>query len=817
MSSSTPRRTWRTLLLAAALALLPALAAAQTGTLRGTVTGADGDAVRAAQVTVVGTRLAASTGAGGQFTITGIPAGQQRVRISRAGFLASEQAVEITAGAESTIAVQLAESPLELDEMVVSASRRAERRSEAPATVTRVGPDVLDNVAGNSFVGALKQANGLDFVQVGVTAVAINARGFNSSFNNRMLMLEDGRIGVLPENGLPVGGFTPIPKVDLAGVEVIVGPGSALYGADASNGVLTLTSKDPRDYPGTTFEVTGGSREYADVQFRHAGVRGNVGYKIAGEYNRFEDWSNRIPASAAAGAPLERSAGDSTGLDWDSDVARVYGSGVYYLGDEGRVELTGGWSRTNGVGQTNVGRNQLIDWTYNVQQLKATIPGWYFSAYRTQSQAGDSYAANRFTTNRLLPANAGKSDVEVREISDWPSNGQLYAAELQNTFRVRPLLNTQFTWGGQYRHDVVSSEGEWLTDRLTGDDIKIGQWGVYAQTETQIVPGFRLLLAGRYDDHESYDPQFSPKAGILVQPWEGQTFRLFYNRAFKSPTTLQTEFYIPNFVPAVGVFGNKDGFEVRNAANAPVRTYAPLEPEENQTWELGWKGLLGERLFVDVAAYYSRYENFMSPLITIANPFGGAAATVAYRDGQAVVDENGAPQIVLTYFNLGRARIYGTDAAARYVVNRKLDITGTVSLLELDEITGINTNVAGEVEATSLNSPSTKWTLGAQARDLGRWVGGATFRHVTGYRFNSGINKGHIPTHNTLDLNVGYKVPRFGSQVNLGISNLFTCRSNDPTIPDEGAECGFGVKHTEMINMPAVGTMVFLGVRFNTR
>ena len=66
-----------------------------------------------------------------------------------------------------------------------------------------------------------------------MTSVGINARGFNSSFNNRMLMIEDGRVSVLPENGLPVGTLTATPKVDISGIEVLVGPGSALYGPDA--------------------------------------------------------------------------------------------------------------------------------------------------------------------------------------------------------------------------------------------------------------------------------------------------------------------------------------------------------------------------------------------------------------------------------------------------------------------------------------------------------------------------------------------------------------------------------------------------------
>ncbi|HEX8905604.1 MAG TPA: TonB-dependent receptor, partial [Longimicrobiaceae bacterium] len=790
-SSGTRRLPWRALLLAAVLALLPGLAAAQTGTVRGTVAGPEGRAVPAAQVSITGTRFITTTNTLGQFTLGGLPIGVHKLRVSMPGFITNNSDVTVRPGEETLVSIQLVESSVELDAMVVSASRRAERRSESPATVTRVGVQQLNETPGNAFVGALKQAVGLDFVQVGMTSVAVNARGFNSSFNNRMLMMEDGRIAVLPENGLPVGAFTPIPKVDLAGVEVVVGPGSALYGADASNGVLTLQSKDPRDYPGLAIEVTGGNRSYMDLQGRYAGTRGNWGYKLSGEWNSFNDWSNRIHATAAATSPLERSVGDTTGLNWDSNVLRGYGQVIRYLGD-GQVSLTGGYSRSNGVGQTNVGRNQLVDWTYSVLQLRATTPRWYASLYRTESNAGQSYAANRYTTNWFAVPRTVTDD-SVRRMSDWPSDGQLYAAEVQNNFRVRPLLNTQFTWGGQYRHDIVSSDRQWLTDRLTGEDLKIDQWGVYAQTETPLLPQLRLMLAARYDDHQNYDPQFSPKAGVLYTLVQGHTLRLFYNRAFKSPSTLQTNFWIPNFIPFVGVFGNRDGITVKKASDGSlVRQYSPLVPERNTTWELGYKGLINGRLFVDVAGYYSRYRNFLSPLVTIANPLAtGGNATIAYSDatGQAFTSETGQQQIVLTYFNLGNATIYGTDAAATYVLNRKVDFTGTVSLLKLDDVGGINTNLASDQEATALNSPVTKWTMGMHARDLGVWSGGATFRYVNGYYFNSGINKGRIPTFNTLDVNVGYRIPQFHSQLNLAVANLFACHQNDPTLADEGASC----------------------------
>ncbi|HVF16858.1 MAG TPA: carboxypeptidase regulatory-like domain-containing protein, partial [Steroidobacteraceae bacterium] len=267
------------------MATLPSIASAQGGRISGTVTGADNRPIADAQVVVMNTGYRALTDANGTYSISGVPAGRYEVRITRIGEVPRTIIVDVT-GAETTANVQLTRAAIDLGGVTVSASRRAEKVTEAPATVTVINTEALDATVGNTFASALKGAKGLDFIQVGMTAVAINARGFNSAFNNRFLMVEDGRISVLPENGLAVGAFTPTPKVDIAGMEVLVGPGSALYGPDASNGVLSITTKDPRQFPGATIEATGGSRSYRDIQGRYASVfaNGRLGFKVAGEY-----------------------------------------------------------------------------------------------------------------------------------------------------------------------------------------------------------------------------------------------------------------------------------------------------------------------------------------------------------------------------------------------------------------------------------------------------------------------------------------------------------------------------------------------------
>ncbi|HSK20655.1 MAG TPA: TonB-dependent receptor [Longimicrobiales bacterium] len=813
MTYHTKMCGWQTVFAALLLVLLPAAALGQqTGRIAGTVSGSDGQPLVDVELTVVGTTLRAVSGAGGIYRIDNVPEGRQQVRATHFGFAqAVVRDVIVRAGAETRVDITAQPTAFTLGSVVVSASRGAQRVQDAPATITRIDAAQIENTVGNSFSGALKQVTGLDFIQVGVTAAAVNARGFNSSFNNRMLMIEDGRIAVLPENGLPVGTFTAVPKLDLAAVEVLVGPGAALYGADASNGVITLTTKDPRSYPGTQIEVAGGTRSYFDVQARHAGVAGRIGYKAAMEFQRADDFSNVLQYNIAGVGPTPET-GIGGEVDWTSQVTRGSGGLFYYL-DNSTFEFSGGMSVSDGVGQTNVGRNQLDGWQYNFAQLEWTHPNWYANAYRTQSKSGDSYALNRFTERKAITPSM--DDEAARLASDWPSDGQLYAAEIQNNFRIPQLLNTRLVWGAQYRHDVVSSDRQWLTDRLTGEDLTIDQKGVYAQLEVPVHNMLDFVVAGRYDDHEAYDAQFSPKAAIVFKPTEDHSFRASYNRAFKSPTTLQTDFWIPDFTAVVGVYGNRHGLTSRDNNGAIVATYEGLVPEENQTVELGYKGVIARRLLLDVAVFRAEYKDFMSPLIVIANPYA-ATPTFAYdADGNQLTNDFGPP-IALTYINMGKATLRGTDLGTRLMLGSRLDLTGTFSWADLSDVDP--GPLPQGVEATALNAPAIKWTLGVDGREVLPRLGvGAVVRHVTGYRFHSGINQGKIPTFETLDLQASYRLPIQGMSVNLNVSNAFSCRTTytDATLAGRDRSCGFDEKHAEMINMPEIGTMLFLGVRLS--
>jgi iron complex outermembrane receptor protein len=726
---------------------------------------------------------------------------------------------------------------VQLGGVVTSASRRVEKITDAPATITRLEEAQIATSIGNSFASALKEVKGLEFIQTGILTSSVNARGFNSSFNNRILQVEDGRIGVLAESGLPVGSLTTLNKLDLASVEVLVGPGSALYGPDASNGVVTLQSKDPRQYPGWSAELDGGTRNFYDAQGRYAGNHGRFGYKVSGEYVSVKEFENAATYPSVT-------AGNTTAIperdaNWRNDIIRGSGTLAYYLPSGSRVQATAGASKLNGIGPTNVGRNQLQNYGYRDYQVQYSGARLFAQAYMSNSVSGSTFQLNGLAQNSIRFPNISYDSVKA--LSAFPSDGRLQAAELQNNFTlgmlgstgISAVDNTHFTLGAQVRRDRVSTYGHWLSDRATGSPILIGQKGVYGQMETPVSEMIRVVLAGRYDKHDRYDAQFSPKAALLFTPIVDQTFRVTYNKAFKSPSILQTDFYFPNFQPFIGVFGNFDGFDIKKNDGTIVKTYAPIRPEVNTTWELGYKGVLAQKLYMDVVGYRSRFDGFQSPLVVIANPLTPTTATTfpttAYNHatGAKVTDAAGGPQVALTYFNAGQGMISGIDAGLRYHFTDNIAASGSGSVVKINEIVPVT---GAPPEATAFNSPSVRLTGGMDVMNLVERLGASfTTRYVSKYDFRSGVNYGLIPAFGTLDISANYRLRDSNTRILFQAQNLFSCvggtttppvlgiGSANPAVYAAGRECGFGKQHQEMINAPKLGPIVLLGFRVDSQ
>ena len=178
-----------------AIALSTTAAAQTTGTVTGTVTRAEGGELSSVQVSVAGTGLRTVTGVDGRYTLRRVPAGPQTIVFRWLGFRPTE--VPVTVEADKTVSADAAMEAItvSLGEIVVQgASRAPERIVEAPAAISVVPPEQLQGAAITAQAPlALQSTPGVDVVQSGMNDFNVNARGFNSSLNRRVLVLQDGR------------------------------------------------------------------------------------------------------------------------------------------------------------------------------------------------------------------------------------------------------------------------------------------------------------------------------------------------------------------------------------------------------------------------------------------------------------------------------------------------------------------------------------------------------------------------------------------------------------------------------------------------
>ncbi|HIG76341.1 MAG TPA: hypothetical protein EYQ24_17725, partial [Bacteroidetes bacterium] len=304
------------LLLLCALAALTTAAAAQSASFEGRVTVAEtGEPLVGATLLLDGTIYGATTDIDGRYRFSA-PAGDYALVASFIGYATERRDLTATAGATVREDFALAEAATEVGQVVVTgASRRPERITDSPATVQVLSGADLQQYPGVSYEQALSRLKGVDYVRSGITGFGINARGFNSAFNTKMLLLTDNRRQVLPGAGLPFANMNPVIKEDVERVEVILGPSSALYGPNAHNGTVNVITKDPRNSQGLTIVAEGGmggadSEVYsARGRYAQAFADNRVAVKVAGEYTGGQDFAFTDTVYVSVPAPTPEAAG----------------------------------------------------------------------------------------------------------------------------------------------------------------------------------------------------------------------------------------------------------------------------------------------------------------------------------------------------------------------------------------------------------------------------------------------------------------------------------------------------------------------------
>lgn len=331
---------------------------------------------------------------------------------------------------------------------------------------------------------------------------------------------------------------SPINNIDLERIEVVLGPGSALYGPDVTSGVVHFISKSPFRHPGTTAELIYGERQTRKVAIRHAGHNTNrtFGYKINARYGSGKDFvldpddpddqkvlrNFRTSISRAKITPEGAVDTENEGTKLfdvqqeqipDYWAAAVNSSLYFRPVDEMEIITSGGWNAGKAIFYNELGEGMSFSNEYWAQ-ARFNYKGWFAQTYYIENDGG----------NDDNPVYLNRTGLIV------PLKRTHYEAQLQYNFDWSSLFDSQWTIGVDYRDATADTQNHVYGRFEDDDDYTI--LGGYAQGKFKLHKKLDMFLAGRYDGYNFTDEKtFSPRAAFVYKPNENHSIRLSYNRA----------------------------------------------------------------------------------------------------------------------------------------------------------------------------------------------------------------------------------------------------------------------------------------------
>ncbi len=262
----------------------------------GTVVENDNQPIFGANIKIVGEATGTVTDSDGKFTLISSVKAPYVIEVTSIGFISKR--VSITSNNQK-VRVVLKEEQTLLNEIVVSASRTPERVLESPVTIERMGIADIKKSASATFYDGLENLKEVQMNTSSLSFKSINTRGFATVANTRFMQLVDGMDNSSPLLNFVLGNLIGISEIDVQSVELLPGASSALYGANAFNGILFMNSKSPFTSQGITAyakfgqtsQKAAGSNDYVDYGIRMAhAFSPKLAAKANFTYMRGTDW-----------------------------------------------------------------------------------------------------------------------------------------------------------------------------------------------------------------------------------------------------------------------------------------------------------------------------------------------------------------------------------------------------------------------------------------------------------------------------------------------------------------------------------------------
>jgi iron complex outermembrane receptor protein len=477
-----------------------------------------------------------------------------------------------------------AEQPRDLTELsleelsnveVTSVSRREEPLADAAAAIAVITNETLRRSGATNIPDALRLVPGLHVAQLDSSIWAVSSRGFTSATSAKLLVLTDTRSIYTPLFSGVLWDVQNLVLEDVDRIEVVRGPGASLWGANAVNGVINITTRSAKETQGAYFDAGSGTMERAFGSLRYGGKLGDGVY-----FRVFAQGFDRWKTFNSADSTDDKWKLGHFGFRSDAELSpkdKLTLQGDAYEGDVGELfpiaNVNGRAGPTGRLVMNVAGGNVLARWTHLFEsgsdlQLRAYYDGTH------------------------------------REDLSLVDNLDTFDVELQHRF---PLpFKQEVIWGLNYRlmYDRTQGKGVFA---LNPPDSKDNLFSGFVQDQIAVLDSLKLTLGTKLEHNDFSGFEIQPTARIVWNPLRRHSLWASASRAVRVPTRVERDVDVfvsnPGDTPIIKLLGNKDyGSEVLLA------------------YELGYRWHLEPIVFFDAAAYYNIYHRlnsleFSSPVV----------------------------------------------------------------------------------------------------------------------------------------------------------------------------------------------------------
>ncbi|MGH9331914.1 MAG: TonB-dependent receptor plug domain-containing protein [Vicinamibacterales bacterium] len=615
-----------------------------------------------------------------------------------------------------------------------------------------------------SFADLMRSVPGLNVTQISARDVNMTSRGAASSLATGQLAVLDGRSVYLDFFGFVMWDFLPVNFGEIKQIEVIRGPASAVWGANALHGVVNVITKSPREIQGTsaTLGFGGFSRPSDDACRQSDGDEcGSSLFYVSGTHAQAvnDRWAYKLSAGAYTSGPFPRPTGNIPNnvvpptpypnFTNQGTTQPKFDLRADYDSPDGQSRWTfsGGVAGTDGIMHSGIGPFDIDT---------GSILGYAKAGYSKEARRLQFFTniLNGDATNLLAVGATGQP-------IGFKFKTNTFDAEYgeAKTFAARHVVS----YGGNFRYSTFDLSLAPNADSRT-------EGGIYVQDDIFLSDMFRLVAGARLDMFSNIDAVVSPRVAFMVKPHVDHTFRVSYNRAYRSPSvvnehlgvTILNQADLRPLNPALGVVT----FPITAVGNTDI------VEESLDAYEIGYTGIMAGRATLTAAFFVNNFDesiNFaQTGTYTAANPPPGFPPPFRPVLDLLNLAGRGLP-CCFTYRNLGQYRQIGFELGADMTVTPYLTAFANYSWQD-------DPDPDNPADITELNRPPTnRFNVGLNfSRD--RWLGNVAISYQDEAFFQDVLDsRFHGTTESFTLVNAGVGVKWNGDRLttSLKMINLF--------------------------------------------